>query len=113
METSCGTASLDAHCEWVDGEPVWNASFYESPMCEDGCAAYDGEVGCAADSACRWLVRGCEAGGLNVLTEAGCYPVEDCTADSCVDGQSCETVIYDPCYNQTCEACAAQGSVCM
>lgn len=113
VETSCGAVWLDAYCEWSEGGQLWNVVLYDPPVCQDGCSAYGGEAGCAADTSCRWLVPGCETGGPNALTEAGCYPAEDCSADSCGAGQTCQTVSYDPCHNQACDSCAAEGAVCL
>jgi hypothetical protein len=112
VETACGSAQIGVYCGYDGVGSVWESSYSEELMCEQGCTAYGSEVGCAATEDCRWLVPGCDE-GTNALTEAGCFPADECQATSCGAGQSCETVTYDPCHNASCNACGAETSVCL
>lgn len=113
IATACGPTWMDASCDWTEGGPIWSTYLYDEPICDEGCSAYGDEAGCGADPSCRWLVPGCETGGPNALTEPGCFPAADCSPGDCPDGTSCQAVTYDPCHNQSCNACAAEGAICL
>jgi hypothetical protein len=88
-----------------------------NPPPPDTCSTLATEADCAANqSFCRWLVPGCADPGVPPppLAQAGCFPSFDCAAgDVCPDGTSCQTVVYDPCYNKDCYGCSAVASLCV
>jgi hypothetical protein len=61
-------------------------------------------------SGCRWLVPGC---GEPTTGFAACFASEECTDSSCDVGWACSTVVLDPCWNSTCDACYMETNVCL
>ena len=47
------------------------------------------------------------------MIEGACFPVDDCTADACGDGESCQAVVIKSCFGAACDACGAERSVCL
>jgi hypothetical protein len=102
VDTACGTKMAWGHCDGV----IWHFELDEScPTCGE----LQDSAACEADPACRWLEPGC---GEPALSQAGCFPLEDCT-DACGEGQTCTTVWTNPCWNSLCDACGAETNVCL
>jgi hypothetical protein len=115
VQTPCGEASQILGCmpDEMTGEMVWTMQ-QEPESCElpaSECHLYDDSSGCAADSACQWLVPGC-TDGPNSIVE-GCYPVDDCASTGCGDWGECITGVHHPCIGSACTACAAEINVCV
>jgi hypothetical protein len=97
----------------VQGE---GSSFWEvaAPSCTPkvpDCASYGNSAVCDADTTCRWLVPGCGEGETGF--EPACFPIDDCTGDSCGQDAECITLNHDPCWNSKCGACGADANVCV
>jgi len=111
-ETPCGPQEVRADCNWdeVALGMMWTV---EAPECKSkACDSYGHKDLCDADAGCRWLVPGCGSGTETVAPE-GCYPIDDCTPDSCSGGLSCATAVHDPCAYSLCNACAMQVNICL
>jgi hypothetical protein len=104
IEGPCGPTTALAQCVDSGGVLLWQLVAADS--CD--CSAQIDPAACEV-AGCRWLVPGC---GDAPLGQAGCYPPEDCTADSCGEGSACTEVSVDPCWNQGCGACGAPAAVC-
>lgn len=111
-ETPCGTQPVQADCSYDDValQMVWAV---EAPTCSSAqCDTYGHKDLCNADSGCRWLVPGCGS-GTETVTPEGCYPVDDCTANGCSEGEGCTSTVHDPCAFSLCNACGAEAKVCL
>ena len=105
IDSECGlipaTASCDGATWTVDSTIICN------PPEPDPCT-YLATVGdCAADPSCRWLTPGC---GMPALPQAGCFPAQDCTDDSCPPTKSCQVASTDC---ETCQTCDIPVLVCL
>lgn len=112
VSTACGPQIAEAECGVSEqsGEVVW---FVALPTCKPkvpDCGAYRDSAPCDADTTCRWLVPGCGEGEADF--EPACFPIDDCSGDSCGPDAECVTVNHDPCWNSGCGACGADASVC-
>ncbi len=111
-ETPCGTQQVQADCTWdeLHLQMMWTV---EAPTCSSAqCETYGHKDLCDADTGCRWLVPGCGS-GTETVTPEGCYPIDDCTANSCDEGEACVTTVHDPCAFSLCNACGAEANVCL
>jgi hypothetical protein len=106
VDAGCGATTATASCASLSGTPpvTWQVEL-ASPCA--ACTAAEPEA-CAA-SACRWLEPGC---GDEPAVVAGCYPLDDCTTESCGADLECSTVSVDPCWSFLCEACHEPAAVC-
>jgi hypothetical protein len=113
MDTACGPAMVAAECVQASPEEplVWEWIVPTCTPTEPACASYANSTLCQADATCRWLTPGC--GDTPSDFPAGCYAADDCDPASCTAGTSCTTVIYDPCFDSNCNACAADAQVCL
>lgn len=114
LDTACGPKNIRVDCETDVGSETasWH---YEPPVCAPttpACGTYEVPSLCNADTTCRWLTPGCDDPMLTAF-EAGCYPIDDCTAASCGANAVCTDVSYNPCFQSTCEACGAPASLCI
>src|SRR5690606_11218742 len=81
--------------------------------CQPCALRFDAES-CEGDATCRWLTPGCNLDPRDTFGLPGCYPLDDCLDDplQCEAGKVCDRVSYDPCWNSTCNACAAEAWIC-
>ncbi|APR82259.1 Hypothetical protein A7982_07608 [Minicystis rosea] len=109
--SDCSLSVLSATCG-PDG--VWHLSVEDDcpPPPPFDCANLDTQEACISQSGCRWLVPGC---GEPALPEAGCFASTDCTPsdDACGPGESCQEVVFNPCWDSNCDACGAPAHVCL
>jgi len=116
IDPSCGNIEDVAQC---GADATWSVSF--SSTCnrppQDRCTLSSTEVECLDHGTeCRWLVPGCADATIPppALAEAGCFPIDDCASDGeCWAGTTCQARVYNPCYNQACNACGATAMLCM
>jgi hypothetical protein len=104
IEGECGPTMALAQCIDDGAGPLWNVIAADS--CD--CSVQADPTSCE-EAGCRWLVPGC---GDSPLWQTGCFPAEDCTADSCGEGYVCAEVSVNPCWNEACDACGAPAAVC-
>lgn len=109
VPSACGPLAMHAYCDYVGGAWQWQADLIDT--CPTGCEGLSDPAGCEASADCRWLAPSCDDGPNSGIS--GCFDATPCSAESCDEGQSCATVSYDPCWNQSCEACAADTTVCL
>jgi len=97
---------------------TWELSFsYCNPPPPDACFYAPTEEECLAyGSMCRWLVPGCAdtTAPPPALEQPGCFPSADCASNAnCWGEDTCQARVYNPCYNQACDACGATAMVCL
>lgn len=115
-QTACGPAEVTGTCipDQLDGVGYnWQLT---APSCTPEvplCSQYDNAGLCDADTTCRWLVPGCSEEPKPEGFATGCYPIANCTADSCGEDAECTSVSYNPCWNELCDACGADASICL
>lgn len=114
-ETSCGPATVTGECSPdEDGSGyVWELT---APPCTPevpACSQYENAGLCDADTTCRWLVPGCSEEPKPEGFATGCYPIDNCTAESCGEDSECTSVSYNPCWNELCDACGADARICL
>lgn len=103
-ESPCGPVPTHASC---DGG-TWSVdSIICNPPPPDPCTAIASLADCVADPTCRWLVPGC---GQPMLPQEGCFPLADCSPESCPPGESCQ-VASTLCDN--CQTCDFPVQVCL
>ena len=114
VELTCGSASVEMTCDYVDGSSVW-VTFGQLPVCGgESCQTLSDANACALDSGCQWLVPGCADPGGETEIPEGCYPIEDCAQTGCGDWGTCLMEgVFDPCHDSPCAACGAQANVCL
>ena len=102
VDTPCGNQWVTGYCDgtnWVV-DPV--------PACGN-CAQNTDAAICSIDPSCQWLEPGC---GGPPLPQAGCFPADGCDS-GCTPGETCTTVVVNPCWNSLCDACGAETDVCL
>lgn len=108
---ACEGASRDGAgtCRGPDGRVVPDVCC--PPVDVPRCELLDRES-CEADTACRWLVPGCEE---PALPAEGCFPAAECRAGACAAGLECRAVQVDPCAGRPCKiaVCAIETRVCL
>ena len=104
VQGECGPTVAFATCDSNEDDLLWTVIVGDSCDC-----TAQGDPASCEDVGCRWLVPGC---GDAPLWQEGCYPADDCTADSCGDGYVCSEVSVNPCWNQACDACSAPAAIC-
>lgn len=121
VTTSCGEQQLAPSCKSVaeagDMTHVW---VVEAPSCsgqQAACEDYEHPDLCAADSACRYLRPGCAEEAQQAAPE-GCFAATNCEDNSCAAGETCTTVVNNPCPElipgeATCGACGSDVSICL
>ena len=102
-------SNLSAICG-PDG--YWHVSIEDDcpPPPLDDCGLFGSPETCTAAPGCRRLVPGC---GEPQLPAAGCFSKLACIASGCAQTQTCQEVVYDPCWNSECDACGAPTFVCL
>lgn len=114
VDTPCGAQAIVANCT-DHPQRDWTVWRFEAESCTStaaDCASYVSESLCGADTACRWLAPAC--GDPEKFVPGACYPIDDCTAESCAPSELCTAVTHDPCWGiEACEAgCTADASIC-
>jgi hypothetical protein len=111
VDPVCGD-SIEAVCDPDTG--TWQVPIVSCnpPPPSASCSAYMSEADCGVDSSCRWLVPGCSA---PALPKAGCFKKQPCidSPDCDLPFETCEEVVFDPCHNKSCDACAEATKVCL
>jgi hypothetical protein len=110
VDVGCGPVPVQATC--TNG--AW-ATTDTGPECNppppEPCTQYITESACATDLSCAWLVPGC---GEPPLPMAGCHAKTPCMSDlDCMPGNTCQSVVIDPCWNEPCNACGANVALCL
>jgi hypothetical protein len=112
VDTACGPATITASCVMAGDIFIWDVVTPECTPPRPACSSYSDPVLCGADTWCRWLVQGCESEPGGVPFTDGCYPIDDCTIDTCPLDTECSPVTYNPCWNSKCAACGAEAFIC-
>ena len=112
-EVACDElAMVSMHCDFASDPPLWVVDS-GSPTCGLTCDVFADRESCATNAACQWLEPGC-AGEDQIAITAGCFPVNDCLATgACGEQQICAELVYDPCFEQPCDACGATTYQCV
>jgi len=108
--TNCGDgSSVSMHCEITVEASTWVID--SEPSCQLACADASGTAECAAIAGCQWLEPGCAEPPQTAIS-AGCYPIDDCTVNACTPDEVCSPYVYNPCFDQPCDACGGEYSLC-
>lgn len=111
-EVACEELALATlRCDFSSDPPLWVLDG-GSQTCGEGCGVLADRESCASSSACQWLEPGCAAEDQVAIT-AGCYPVVDCLASGCGAEQICAELVYNPCFDQPCDACGGIYNGCV
>jgi len=114
VETACGPTEIFPTCVGdANGYFFWDYGGAScTPMVPD-CASYTDPALCEYDTTCRWLEPGCASDPSEIPAPQGCFPIDDCTANSCAMGTTCTQVVENPCWNSLCDGCGAYASICV
>lgn len=104
--------NVGMHCELGGEMPTWVLDSGSETCSQTACAAASTAADCAGFDGCQWLEPGCATEEQQAIT-AGCYPTQDClVTDACGPEEICSAYVYNPCFEQPCDACGGEYSVC-